>query len=121
MLPKSQRLNLKKDFKWVAAGKRIESKFLTLFIKTGDNVFPKIGIATSGKVFKKAHERNRARRLAAEAFQSTVYPLRPRSVASRLPSTANIVALPKEGILSVKSGMVLLDLEQALKYEKIID
>lgn len=112
MLPKSQRLNLKKDFKWVATGVKLNTKYLKLFIKHGGNVFPKIGIATSGKVFKKAHERNRARRLAAEAFQSTVY---------RLPSTANIVALPKEGILSVKSGMVLLDLEQALKYEKIID
>lgn len=112
MLPKSQRLNLKKDFKWVAVGKKIESKFLTLFIKTGDNVTPRIGIAVSGRSFKKAHERNRARRLVAQAFQSTVY---------RLPSTANIVALPKEGILSVKSNDVLLDLEQALKYEKIID
>ena len=111
MLPKPQRLNLKKDFKWVVAGKRIESKFLTLFVKTGDNALPKIGIATSGKVFKKAHQRNRARRLAAEAFQSTAY---------RLPPTANIVALPKEGILSVKSNDVLLDLEERLRNEKII-
>lgn len=112
MLPKSQRLNLKKDFKWVATGNKLETRYLRLFIKTGDNVTPKIGIAVSGKSFKKAHERNRAKRLAAEAFQSTAY---------RLPPTVNIVALPKEGILSVKSNDVLLDLEQVLKYEKIID
>lgn len=130
MLPKSQRLNLKKDFKWVAAGKRIESKFLTLFIKTNDNVFPKIGIATSGKVFKKAHQRNRARRLVSQAFQA-IYTKLPASPDASLaesrrasrggPPTINIVALPKEGIISVKSNDVLLDLEQALKYEKIID
>lgn len=112
MLPKSQRLNLKTDFKWVAAGKKLETKYLKLFVKTGDNVTPRIGIAVSGKSFKKAHERNRARRLVAEAFQAIVY---------CLPSTANIVALPKEGILSVKSGTVLLDLEEVLKNEKLIN
>ena len=112
MLPKSQRLNLKKDFKWVASGKKIESKFLTLFVKVGDNSYPKVGIAASGKFFKKAHERNRARRLVAEAFHNTYY---------LLPNTINIVALPKIGVLEVKSGDVLLDLAKTLKNEKIIN
>lgn len=112
MLPKSQRLNLKTDFKWVVMGKKIETKYLKLFIKLSDNITPRIGIAVSGKSFKKAHERNRAKRLVAEAFHNMYY---------QLPATANIVALPKEGILSVKSNDVLLDLEQVLKYEKIID
>lgn len=113
MLPKFQRLNLKKDFQWVAeTDLKLNTKYLKLFIKYGGNVFPRIGIAVSGKTFKKAHERNRAKRLVAEAFQSTAY---------RLPPTANIVALPKVSILGVKSGTVLLDLEQVLKYEKIID
>lgn len=111
MLPKSQRLNLKKDFKWVATGNKLETRYLRLFIKTGDNVTPRIGIAVSGKSFKKAHERNRARRLATEAFHNTYY---------LLPNTINIVALPKEGILSVKSQDILLDLEEVLKNEKII-
>lgn len=110
MLPKSQRLNLKTDFKWVAMGKKIETKYLKLFIKTGDNVVARVGIAVSGKTFKKAHERNRVRRLVAEAFHSAY---------SQLPVSTNIVALPKAGILSVKSGNVLLDLEEGLKKEKI--
>ena len=104
MLPRSQRLNLKTDFKWVASGKKIETKYLTLFIKTGDNQNPRIGIATSSKVFKKANQRNRARRLVSQAFQSTYH---------LLPTTINIVALPKQGILEVKSAEVL--------DEKIID
>lgn len=115
MLPKSKRLNLKKDFKWVAAGKKLETKYLKLFVKHGDpstSSGPKVGIALSPKTFKKATERNRAKRLIAEAFHNTYY---------LLPATINIVALPKSGILSVKSALVLLDLERILRDEKIIN
>ena len=109
MLPKSQRLNLKKDFKWVAAGKKLETKYLKLFIKSGENQTARVGIALSSKNFKNAIERNRAKRITAQAFQS-VYP--------SLPKNINIVALPKTGILSVKSS----ELEKELKElnEKII-
>lgn len=112
MLPKDSRLNLKKDFKSVAAGKRIETNYLTLFIKVGENVKPQLGVALSGKNFKKAATRNRARRLTSAAFES---------LYSRLPKSINIVALPKVSVLSVKSGDVLLDLEGKLKDEKLID
>lgn len=111
MLPKHQRLNLKTDFKWVASGNKINTKFTRLFIKTGDNTSPRIGIAVSGKSFKKATERNRARRLLSQALQSTYY---------LLPTTINIVALPKIGILDVKSTDVLKDLEEVFKNAKII-
>lgn len=106
MLARSKRLNLKKDFKWVAAGKKIETKFATLYIKTGDNVSPRIGIALSSKRLKQATQRNRAKRLLSQAFQSAYY---------QLPAAINIVALPKAGVIKVKSEEVLLDLEQALK------
>ncbi|MBI2596685.1 ribonuclease P protein component [Candidatus Daviesbacteria bacterium] len=106
MLPKSQRLNLKKDFKWVASGKRIDTKFATLFLKTGDNNTARVGIAVSATRFKKATQRNRARRLLSQAFQSTYY---------LLPSTINIIALPKLGVLEVKSTEVLEDLKEVLR------
>lgn len=112
MLPRSQRLNLKKDFKWVAAGKRLEIKYLKLFVKLGDNQLPRIGIAISGKSFKKAVERNRARRLTSAALEA---------LYSSLPQRINILALPKAGILKVKSGDLLLELEAVLKNEKIIN
>lgn len=111
MLPKSQRLNLKTDFKRVAAGKKLETKYLKLFIITGDNAKPRTGIAVSGKSFKKATERNRAKRLTSWAIEA-LFP--------SLPAGINIVVLPKAGILSVKSNDVLLDLEEVLKNEKII-
>lgn len=111
MLPKPQRLNLKKDFKWVASGKNIESKYLKIFLRVGTNTSPRIGIATSSKTFQKANQRNRARRLTSTAFEA---------ILNLLPSTINIVALSKLGILDVKSSDVFLDLEKALKDEDII-
>lgn len=119
MLPKSQRLNLKKDFKWVVAGKKLEitrpsfgGKYLKLFFRNGENNIARIGIANSSKTFKKATDRNRARRLVSQAFQ-TIY--------SSLPNNINIVVLPKVGVLSVKSDDLLLELEEKLKIEKIIN
>ena len=114
MLPKPARLNLKKDFKWVASGKKLETKYLRLFLRVGDpstNSWPRIGIAVSSKSFKKATDRNRAKRIVSSAFQS---------LYSLLPLHLNIVALPKTGVLGVKSGDVLLDLEEALKHTHVI-
>ena len=112
MLPKEKRLNLKKDFKWVAAGKKIDAKFAKLFSRIGDNTNPRIGIAVSSALFKKAVERNRARRLISAALEPLYV---------KLPKSINIIALPKQTILNLKSGDVLLDLAEKLKDEKIIN
>jgi len=111
MLSKDKRLNLRKDFKWVASGKKLETKYLKLFIKLGENEFPRVGIAVSSKFFKQATERNKARRLSSAAFEA---------LYASLPPAINIVALPKSGVSKVKSSDVLLDLEEVLRYEKII-
>lgn len=111
MLSKDSRLNLSKDFKWVAAGKRLETKFLKIFIKYGDNKIPKVGIATSSKTFKKATERNKARRLTSAVFEE-LYPI--------LPSAINILVLPKAGLINVKSTDVLDEVKAELQKEQII-
>lgn len=111
MLPKENRLNLSRDFKWVASGKKLESKFAKLFLKTGENVSPKVGIAVSAKVFKKAADRNRAKRLVSFAFQA---------LYSDLPKQINIVALPKSGVVEVKSDEVLQDIEEVMRKEGIL-
>lgn len=111
MLPKSQRLNLKTDFKWVASGKKLETKYLKLFIKFDENELPRVGIAVSGKTFKKAVERNRARRLTSSAFEA---------LFQGLPKGSNILVLPKAGVIAVKSSDILLDLEAGLRREKIL-
>lgn len=111
MLPKSQRLNLKKDFKWVASGKKLETKYLKLFLRYGDNSYPRVGVATSGQIFKKASQRNRARRLVYVGFERLYY---------KLPQSVNIVALPKAEVVDVKSDDLSKDLESKLKDEKLI-
>src|ERR1035437_5034687 len=110
MLAKNKRLNLSKDFKWVASGLKIETEFTKLFIKSGDNVNPQVGIAVSGKVFKNAVQRNRARRLVSSAFEL---------LYETLPKNINIVALPKSGVVKVKSAEVLTDLK-TVNYGKAI-
>lgn len=111
MLSKDKRLNLKKDFKWVAAGKKLETEYLKLFVKVGNNQTPRVGIAVSSRSFKQATDRNKARRLTSAAFE-VLYP--------SLPATINIVALPKAGVIRVKSDLVLLDLEEGLKKAEIL-
>lgn len=108
MLPKHQRLNLKKDFKWVASGKSRNLQRFNLFIKYGENEFPLIGIATSKKYFKKATDRNRARRLMSKAFED---------IYESLPKNVNIIALPKTGVIEVKSEDLSKELKDVLKNE----
>ncbi len=95
----------------MAAGKKMDSKYLKLFVKFGENENAKLGIAVSSKTFNKATERNRARRLVSTAFEA-LYSLFPKDI--------NILALPKAAISNVKSHDVLSDLESLLKNEKII-
>ncbi len=93
MLPKSNRLNLKKDFKWVVCGKRSETKHFKLFYQIGVNSHPLVGIALSKSVFRKATKRNRARRLTAVAIQANY---------DKLLNNLNLVIMPKIEILQTR-------------------
>lgn len=89
MLPKHKRLNLKKDFKWVAQGERKETVNLKVFFRFGDNSIPKVGIAVSKANFAKAHDRNRAKRIISEAV---------REIYQSLPKDTNLVIIPKVSV-----------------------
>lgn len=102
MLPRNNRLNLKVDFKWVSSGKRLEAVWAKLFFRLGQVKNPRVGIATSSKVFKRAVDRNRARRLLSKGFEN---------LYDNLIEGVNIVALPKDKILS----MTAVELEKELK------
>lgn len=106
MLAKEKRLNLKKDFKWVASGSRLESGLVKLFYKPNSKDITLIGIATSSKTFKKAVLRNRARRLISSGFES---------LYDKLKIGISIVVLPKEEVLNYSSEDITQDLEQLLK------
>lgn len=111
MLPKNNRLNLKKDFKWVASGQKVESMNFKLFLRLGDNLKPRVGISLSKNVLKKAVDRNRAKRLLSTAF---------KNLYSSLLQNINIVALPKPGIISLKSTDIEKELEETLRKFKFI-
>jgi len=111
MLPKNKRLNLNKEFRWVASGQKLENNLLKIFYKISpapDGVGfqqPKIGISLSKNVFKKAVDRNRARRLVSKALEN---------VYNELPSGINIVAMPKEGVLQVSSDELIKSINEIL-------
>lgn len=108
MPPKSNRLNLKKDFKWMVAGEKIDTKYATIYIRKGNNELPKIAVALSSKHFRKAVDRNKVKRAFYRALSS---------IYNGLPRSVNIIALPKPLSLNVKS----ISLAAELKSLKILD
>ncbi len=106
MLSKSQRLNLKTNFKWVASGKHLQSPSFKLMIKEGENKSPKIGVAISSKNFKMANLRNKAKRLSFAA----VAPLYPT-----LKSNTNLVIMPKPDILNKNIEQLSEELKGLIK------
>lgn len=98
MLPKNKRLNLKNDFKWVASGEKIETSSLKIFLKYSNNNQPLVGIAISGQLFKKAHLRNKYRRIISSVVEK---------VYNDLKQNINLVILPKESIKKTNKDELL--------------
>lgn len=105
MFPKNRRVNLKKDFKWVASGSILRSTHFKLFVRIGENKEARVGVAVSGKVFKKAVDRNRAKRIVYQAFGK---------VYKELPPGVNIIALPNTQVLNVQSGELDREIERLI-------
>lgn len=105
MLPKSKRLNLKKDFSKVASGQKNEDDLVRLFSRFADNKDPLIGIAVSAKTFKKAALRNRAKRLVSKVFED---------LYNRLPEGINIIVIPKADVLKYNSSELKPKIEKLL-------
>lgn len=106
MLPKQDRLNLKRNYSFVTGGKRLEGLNLKLSFRFGSNNQPLIGIAVSAKIFKKAVDRNRARRIISKGLEG---------IYQHLPPAINIVAVPKNGILKRSSFEVIKEVEELVR------
>jgi ribonuclease P protein component len=102
MLPKSQRLNLSQDFKWVSSGQKVETRYFKIRIQYGQNLFPKVGIALSSKVFKKAHERSQVKRLTSDLI---------KEIYHNLPKAMNLVIMPKSEVVATPAEKLLEDLK----------
>lgn len=102
MLSKSHRLNLKKSFTFVTAGKKRELENVKIFYRLGENEQPLVGIALTKKNFHKAHDRNRAKRLVSSAIEK-VYP--------HLIHNLNLVIMPKVTVLQKASDELIKEFE----------
>lgn len=90
MLPGNKRLNLKNSFGEIASGKKANTPSLRLMYKFTNSSTPLVGIALSKAYFKKAFQRNRARRLVSKTLEN-YYPT--------LPKGLNLVIIPKAEVL----------------------
>lgn len=105
MLSKDKRLNLKKEFKWVINGSKLETPSLRLYLRSTSDKPPQVGISLSKKYFKSAVERNRARRLASWGVEN---------LYSQLPKGLKLIIMPKSLVLEKKSQELLKELQDVL-------
>lgn len=92
MLSKSQRLNLKTSFRWVASGKSKTSGSFKLFYRDGENQTPLVGVSIVSAQFKKSTLRNKAKRIMFKLAQENL---------DQLPKNLNLVIMPKAQVLDL--------------------
>ena len=96
-LPKLERLLKPPEFRSVYAnGRRIEGRFMTVFILPGEYDFHRLGITASKKAVGNAVQRNRAKRLLREAFRLS------RAELAALPVKYDWVLNARRSLLGVK-------------------
>lgn len=110
MLPKNKRLNLKSEFSRVIKGRRMETANYLIYLAPATLEFSRVGISIRTKNFGKAHNRNRARRLTAQAIQN---------LSSNLPKKADLIIMPKSGVLENEVEILGKELENVLAGYKI--
>lgn len=105
MLAKSQRLNLKTHFRWVASGKSKASPHFKIFYRLGQNTEPKVAVSIISAQFKKAVLRNQAKRLMFRIARDSL---------GLLPKDINLVIMPGAQILETEFEVLLEEFKNAV-------
>lgn len=109
MLPKSLRVNLSKEFKTIAASSRAESANFKYYFQRTDSTFARIGIALSKNYFKKAVQRNKAKRKTSAAAEK---------IYDGLPKGLNLIIMPKTKVLDLEASALA---EEITHVKRIFD
>ncbi len=110
MLLKSQRLNLKTSFRWVASGQSVTSKNFKLFYRLGENDHPLIGVSIVSAQFKKANLRNEAKRICFELARINY---------DKLHKNLNLVIMPRAQVLDLPLPALEKEFSDAVSRFKI--
>ena len=111
MLPRQHRLTAKRDFERASRGRPVPAPHFTLRVALNGLSVTRVGIVVGLKVSKRAHIRNRVKRLIREVFQRHLPSIR---------AGIDIVVHTKTATIGVEFGPLASEIGAALTRSRLL-